>query len=999
MIALDELLKRLGYDESPYYRSTEGLLEPETAHLFRAARTTGVQGIYVFEASPGTTQKLLSERPAVYVAEATNEAEARSIHRKLWNLGYAPFFIICLPDQIRIYTGFDYSESSESRGLLVQAERLNQLNDVLYDFRAASIDTGQIWKSPYARELNPNQRVNKRLLRNLEALGKALKVHGLRDEVAHALIGKYVYFSYLRDRNILHDWLVQQGIDLHSIFHVEVTVADLRMLVETLEYRFNGQIFPIDFDRENTLEDKHVSWVASVFTGAEMVGTASDMPDVVRQLHLPFQAYDFQYIPVEMLSAIYEQFIYERKAKGAVYTPETLADYLLSEVEWARPLARGMRILDPACGSGVFLVLAYRRLIEKEMQHRGRKLTPRELRELLLESIYGVERERDACYVAEFSLLLTLLHYSATDDLQDLQFQLPKLHNRQIFECDFFDVEAQKGKTGFWQQGLDFDWIVGNPPWIELKQATSGEEFARAWIQDPKNSLEYPIGGNRVAEAFSWLVTKLLNDQGVVGLILPATSLFSDRSEKYRQRFFSKQEVLRITNFANLREVLFDRRSEAPAMTLVYRKAADRYEKPPITHYAPFMINQLFDARYQPWVITVHANEVQSISPYEAEEGEASLWKFALWGTYHDRQATERIRYVFTYTLKDICRRRVWSFHRDVELRDGRKPSRSTLTYIPELKGKRQLQADLMRQSFIRFSIPVHVLKEIPDEMCYIRDRGGKEGLKVIQAPHIILSPSWMSYIVYSDEDFVIPPKHMGLASSAEDASMLRALSIYLSSSLVAYYLFFHASEWGIFRRARWVSISEVGAIPTPEFTPEQTQALAALQEDLARVEKQKVAAFLAGLRSGRQATSASEHSTPAGDDPFSIHPDITTEEKKAVARFASDLRAELQAKVDQHIFDLFKIPDDTRYLISEFVQIRLQLDKRATMARALRKPTPQELLVYAQQLRAELDDFAMGTMYHRISMTYSEQLIECVVEMSEDRFAIPVSEDNREIT
>ena len=60
----------------------------------------------------------------------------------------------------------------------------------------------------------------------------------------------------------------------------------------------------------------------------------------------------------------YEQFIEDAKSKGAVYTPEILADYLLSEVNAVKPLTQETKILDPACGSGVFLVLAFRRLIE-----------------------------------------------------------------------------------------------------------------------------------------------------------------------------------------------------------------------------------------------------------------------------------------------------------------------------------------------------------------------------------------------------------------------------------------------------------------------------------------------------------------------------------------------------------------------------------------------------------------------------------------------------------
>ncbi len=439
MIALNDLLQNLGYNESSHYRVTDGPLDIETAHLFRAASEVGVKGVYVFETSPSSRNELRAPRPAVVVAEAISEEQARETHRSLWNLGYAPFLIILLPNQVRIYTGFVYSEELPGKGLLGEADTQEELLGLIKDFKANSIDTGFIWKSDYAKELDQNQRVDRQLLYNLEQLGTALEEKGLSPEVSHALIGKYVYLSYLRSRGILLDeWIIEHGIKIDDVFSLNATVSSLRSLVDALEERFNGKIFPIDFGKETALEDKHVSWVASVFNGSKIIKTA---PDSVHQLHLPFKAYDFRYIPVETFSAIYEQFIRNRKEKGAIYTPEILADYVLSEMELVKPLEHGMKVLDPACGSGVFLVLAYRRLIEKELFHLGSegKLKPEILSEILLESIYGIERETDACYVAEFSLILTLLHYSEPRDLQSLKFKFPNLHNTRIF-----DVERQR---------------------------------------------------------------------------------------------------------------------------------------------------------------------------------------------------------------------------------------------------------------------------------------------------------------------------------------------------------------------------------------------------------------------------------------------------------------------------------------------------------------------------------------------------------------------------
>ena len=122
-----------------------------------------------------------------------------------------------------------------------------------------------------------------------------------------------------------------------------------------------------------------------------------------------------------------------------------------------------------------------------------------------------------------------------------------------------------------------------------------------------------------------------------------------------------------------------------------------------------------------------------------------------------------------------------------------------------------------MTDALFRFSVPSYVLSDIPDEMCSIRKRGGEKGLLLTQAPHIVLSPVWGSYVTFSDADFLIPPRVMGIAGPEEDANMLRALSLYLNSSLVSYYLFFHVPEWGIFRNARYVTLSELKKVPVPD--------------------------------------------------------------------------------------------------------------------------------------------------------------------------------------
>jgi len=94
-------------------------------------------------------------------------------------------------------------------------------------------------------------------------------------------------------------------------------------------------------------------------------------------------------------------------------------NFMLEELDAIRPLKQGMRVLDPACGSGAFLVQCYRRVIEQDEEFQpGEPMRPARLRTLLERHIFGVDRDADACRVAELSLSLTLLDYVDPPDLE-----------------------------------------------------------------------------------------------------------------------------------------------------------------------------------------------------------------------------------------------------------------------------------------------------------------------------------------------------------------------------------------------------------------------------------------------------------------------------------------------------------------------------------------------------------------------------------------------------
>jgi hypothetical protein len=284
-----------------------------------------------------------------------------------------------------------------------------------------------------------------------------------------------------------------------------------------------------------------------------------------------------------------------------------------------------------------------------------------------------------------------------------------------------------------------------------------------------------------------------------------------------------------MTNFSNLRGELFERKATAPAVTLIYHQALVEQEKRPIEHYGPFSINQITKSYSKLWTITINEHEYQTVSPYEAALGDIAIWKFALWGTHRDKRAIARLRKYFPQTLGQLCKEQhSWYLHQGSDLRNGMIEHNEKLEFLPYLVDKKRLDTDALNKSGYLFSILDYTLEDLPQEECFIRVQGGYKGLLVSEPPHIVMNASW-KYVIYSDEYFLVKPRQIGLSVPKEDADYLRALSVFLSSNIVRYYLFFQTPSFGIERDR--ITLHDVKSIPIPSLTLEQVEQLVALSE------------------------------------------------------------------------------------------------------------------------------------------------------------------------
>lgn len=921
----------LGYEDSPNFLSRdEDFPHSQLGYVFRKAREKcGLQGVYVLGNETGNMPTV----PIVYFCKASSEAEAAQIHRRIWNQGLVPFVLVQTPQCIRLYSGFHYSPPAaeqQEEGVLKAAVAFNKASDQLAAFTAQAIDDGILWQE-WGEQLNPKNRVDWRLLEELKKLDNHLQTQGAEQNISHALIGKFVYFRYLRDRNILSDRKLEKwSISPRSVFSRHATRKGFLALNREIQEWLNGSIFLLDSDALAEISPSLLQQVAGIFCGDTVEG----------QLHLDFQPYDFSFIPIETLSVIYEQFLHlpaygqnmtRGRESGAYYTPLPLVDFIQTELEQRHPLTQGMKVLDPSCGSGAFLVQCYRQLIEKRRYQEQRKLRPKELRDILTSQIYGVDRDGDACRIAEMSLILTLLDYVTPPDLENTSFQLPSLQSTNIFKADFFAPDSSWEKVAATKK---FDWIIGNPPWVSLSSRRVREEDRPVWEWMQTNSQEAPTGGNQVAEAFVWKVLPHLKKNGVAGLVLPAMTLFKKESTSFRKQFFTKVHAWRVANFSNLSEVLFSGRSRRPCLTLFFQLKENQLDTnwaESILTYSPFVINQEANRPNKPekrkdtWTITINAAEVQEVSLDRVATGATLPWKIAMWGSFRDGKLLERIERKFPI-FSDFAEEQELVAHEGFQLRDKSKQSQEPLAMRPELEGKKRADFTKLKQTGRIFTFPEIAIDNIPKEKCNVRIRGGLAGLIVSQPPHVLLDVG-RRFAIYSDEFLAVPARQIGIAAQPGKESLLKALSLYLSSDFVVYQQFFTSSQWGIDTDIATLDSLKSLPVPLERLSVKEIREWAALRDTLAKI-------------------------SPTFSE---------SELGERVASNTEQALADKMLELNERVFKLLGLREDERILVQDFVTTNMQCVQGKVAKAALNPPSKSVMRSYLQRLRKELDMFIDG--------------------------------------
>lgn len=426
-----------------------------------------------------------------------------------------------------------------------------------------------------------------RLARGIALRNLALSPEDLNFAV-QKIIDRIIFLRISEDRGIEP---YRQLSALTNGLNVYPRLSDL---FRCADYKYNSGLFHFDDQK-----DRHEP--PDTFT-LDLSIDDKVLKDILEGLYFPESPYEFSVLPADILGHVYEQFLGKvirltaghqakveekpevKKAGGVYYTPTYVVDYIVRNtigklLDGKTPRqASKLKIVDPTCGSGSFLLGAYQYLLDwhrawyeehsprtyKNAVYQGPKgdwrLTVRERKKILLDSIYGVDVDAQAVEVTKLSLLLKVLE-NETDE--SLSGQLVLFHKERVLpdlgeniKCgntliasDFYgnvngdlfdDGPSVQINTFDWGEAFPnvfrskgFDVVVGNPPW--------GASFSEAELEYLRHEHRRVV--DRMVDSYIYFLdqaTRIASPTGYVGFIVPGTLLNQVDAKSIRKLLLSR---------------------------------------------------------------------------------------------------------------------------------------------------------------------------------------------------------------------------------------------------------------------------------------------------------------------------------------------------------------------------------------------------------------------------------------------------------------------------
>jgi len=753
--------------------------------------------ILFFDRTVGKTKFLKSER---------------LIFKEVWSWDKVPIVFFIYEDDLKVFNAFHYQRKLDDQNDTLELIDRSK-NEIYEQFSFWNLQSGNTWRwleenfytkkqrSGKRTNIISQQRVNQKLFDHIRYAREQMSedlFNPVLPELANLVLLRLIFIRYLIDRGVLID---EHFISGNSVEEKKQCfnglIANKNKLYDFFAYlktRFNGNLF--DTSNDDEIDAKHFSFLSDFF---------SDNLKNKNQLQLfYFDVFDFSVIPVEVISGIYESVIDDAKRKNnsAVYTPSFLVDYVLEQT--VDPFLNSVtkadcKVLDPSCGSGIFLTQIYRRLVEKEIKLHG-SVSDERLKEIANQNIFGIDRDLNALHVAAFSIYIALLDYKQPPEIK--VFHLPELLGRNLFRNDFFNETKEDLNDAIvthyfderFRNEIALDFILGNPPWGS-KNDKIRDKYHLQYIE--KNKL--PIARAEIAQTFLIRANdfrKTKNGETHCSFIITSKAFYNLWAKAFKKMFFTTNFVEEIFDMSASRRLLFEGAIN-PALIIRYRHAEDRaVENNQVKHIALKPNRLLINYR----ILSIEKPDRKTIfQKHFINYG--WMLKFALYGSSMDFMLLSKLN-----EYKDTLKAYIDNIP-EVHVGDGIK------LLTENAKSKLSTEAQNKLNSFAEISsIPIIETDDInpfysilnPKNLPTDKDKLVKSGrnINLYRGKHILIKARPFSEtdlaISFVDSNSVYREKTLGISSSVRIDSLTTIYGIVISK-LYTHFQYLVANSWGIF--------------------------------------------------------------------------------------------------------------------------------------------------------------------------------------------------------
>jgi len=940
--------------------------------------------------------------PTVYIRDEKKSVTAivaAQTQAQFWNQGIATVLLLRDPQKIRIFSSMTAPIAPEKATDAEIEHRLVETIDLATQASWAErfyvqLGTGHYYNATEREaKFDPKQGVDTYLLNNLSGVRDKLVATGLEPRIAHAFLGRILFTCYLCDRGIieLKNYFKNCGWNqLHELLSKaeNPSAALYDKLFPALKGDFNSSMFDDDLEAEKKLiRPEHLKLIEKFLYG-------DDLTKNQIQGSLGFWAYNFKFIPIETISAIYESFLEGEDGQGkheagAFYTPRFLAEMTLDiALGNERPLyAPGRRYIDPACGSGIFLVLLFNRLAAEWQAAQKHKPTAQAKAEALiqrLDTLCGVDKNATACRIACFSLYLAFLDQFDPPDVRTYKIHTGKrlpnlLHLKEskrtpehavVFEADFFDFAPK-------HQG-EFFLVIGNPPWAKR-------------------------GSNQIAQAFMEVSPQLLATSGQACLLLPS-KVFLNQTDSFQSHWLSNITLEKVVQLADYRRILF-KEALCPCCITLFSAGKPDEEKAEIEYITP----KVSRVDLRDGVIQVSPQDrkwipLRHVLAAAKQQSASLVWKTQLWGTPRDQKFLD---YLFTFpkleeqvdVLSELrktkqSRSKPWVAGQGCKPRDKNAKERAdrelkplgTWTEKDYFLPARHLAGMLTPPTLLCRTLKEHF--EIEE---YLPDKLYSQPEEELFQPPLVLFNQGFSEAGFFDYPVRFQHSLQSIAGPEAPKEDLMFLAAFLRSKFARYFMFHTAANIATERDK--AHLFEVLRLPffLEESEMANSSATSAKAKIVTRVKKLKKETDESAVKLATRSKKA--------PDAFELEsPDALSDKEKRAQwiRQQQDKTASVQAELDALIYEYFGLGEQEVALIEDNYEISDQSDTPASLHAASGIPTltaindSEGLKPYAEMLTKTLNSWATGSLFAVATGGADKELGLGLIELSQSKTSLP---------